>query len=250
MIRRLLVRNTIPASGLVLWVIGVACLPVPADSHQVSAQDSSAPTTTVEFTDGDPLADWARARLVEIKYAAGEPGQGDLQLRLERIRAMYFLSVEEKDWANRTKDSLRAIREDIPEGTEEEITFQAYRGALEVVRAKHARWPGNKLKHLDRGAEILDGLAEREPANLEVRYLRLASYMFLPFFLRRDDSVASDLETLVTDLPDHPEAFSPAVYRAVVQFVLDNGELEEADKERLRGALATEAPTPLQKTRA
>jgi hypothetical protein len=222
--------------------MGMACLPASADSQEVPAQDPSSPVSAVEFTGGDPLAAWARARLVEIKYARGF-NEADLQLRLERIRAMYFLSVEEKDWANRTKDSLRAIRKDISEGTEEEITSQAYRGALEVVRAKHARWPGNKLKHLNRGAEILDGLIEREPSNLEVRYLRLASYMFLPFFLRRDDSVASDLDMLVADLPDHPEAFSPAVYRAVVQFVLDNGELEQADKDRLRGALGTEGST-------
>jgi hypothetical protein len=159
---------------------------------------------------------------------------------------MYFLSVEEKEWANRTRDSLRAIREDIPEGTDDAVTYQAYRGALEVVRAKHARWPGNKLKHLNRGAEILDGLIAGNPANLEVRYLRLASYIFLPFFLRRDDSVAADLDTLVANLPDHPEAFSPAVYRAVVQFVVDNGEVGEAERDRLRGALETEASTQLQ----
>jgi hypothetical protein len=163
---------------------------------------------------------------------------------------MYFLSVEKRGWADRTRDSLRAIREDIPEGTEEEVTFQAYRGALEVVRAKHARWPGNKLKHLNRGAEVLDGLVSREPANLEVRYLRLASYLFLPFFLRRDDSVASDLAMLVRELPDHPKAFSPAVYQAVVQFVLNNGELDEADRDRLRGALKTEAPTQNQKNQS
>ena len=203
----------------------------------------------MEFTDGAALTSWARARLTEIA-SSGPEAEDDMGIRLERIRAMYFLSVEEKDWANRTKDSLRAIREDIPEGTAEEITFQAYRGALEVVRAKHARWPGNKLKHLNRGAEVLDDLALRAPDNLEVRYLRLASYMFLPFFLRRDESVASDLKTLVTNLPDHPEAFSPAIYRAVVQFVLDNGELDGADRDRLRGALQTEAPTQNQRNQS
>jgi hypothetical protein len=222
--------------------MGMAWLPASADAQEETTQDSSSPVAAVEFTGGDPLAAWARARLVEIKYAGGSD-EADLQLRLERIRAMYFLSVEEKDWANRTKDSLRAIREDISEGTEEEIVSQAYRGALEVVRAKHARWPGNKLKHFNRGADILDGLIGRQPANLEIRYLRLASYMFLPFFLRRDDSVVSDLEMLVTDLPDHPEAFSPAVYRAVVQFVLENGDLDEADRNRLQGALGTEVST-------
>ena len=103
--------------------------------------------------------------------------------RLERIRAMYFLSVDEGKWADRAKDSLSAIQSSIPSASEEEVTFEAYRGALQVVRAKHARWPANKLKHLQRGARILDGLVAENPDNLEVRYLRLASYLFLPFFL-------------------------------------------------------------------
>jgi hypothetical protein len=247
--RPLLRRNTILALGFALGVMGGLCTPATANSQEISAPESQAPMTAVEFTDGDPLAAWARARLAEIENAR-DSEETDLQLRLERIRAMYFLSVEEKDWVNQAKDSLRALREDVPEGSGEEITYQAYRGALEVVRAKHARWPGNKLKHLNRGAEVLDDLTLREPDNLEVRYLRLASYMFLPFFLRRDDSVASDLETLVADLPDHPEAFSPAIYRAVVQFLLDNGDLDGTDRDRLRGALQTENPTQNQRNQS
>ena len=164
---------------------------------------------------------------------------------MERIRAMYFLSVDEGRWAEVAKDSLSALKVNIPSASEEEVTFEAYRGAIQVVRAKHARWPPNKLKHLDRGARILDGLVDREPDNLEVRYLRLASYLFLPFFLRRDDSVAADLQTLVANLPENPGAFSPALYQAVVQFVLENGSLEEEEKALLEGALGERQPTKL-----
>ncbi|MBT8395887.1 MAG: hypothetical protein HKO65_10815 [Gemmatimonadetes bacterium] len=203
--------------------------------------DSSAEEDSREFTGGSALADWARKRLAEISTDR-EAGSVDLEERLERLRAMYFLSVEEIEWADRAKDSLRAIREDIPVGTDHEVTFKAYQGALQVVRAKHARLPWNKVKHLNRGGEALDSLVLSEPANLEVRYLRLASYMFLPFFLSRGESVASDLETLIEELPGNPGAFSPPVYRAVVEFVLENGELDDADRDRLRGALETETP--------
>jgi hypothetical protein len=159
---------------------------------------------------------------------------------------MYFLSVDEKKWVDRARDSLSAIRRAIPAGSAEAVIAEAYQGALEVVRAKHSRWPPNKLKHLNRGAELLDALVEREPANLEARYLRLASYIFLPFFLSRDESVAADLEALVQGLPGHPEAFSPPVYRAVVRFVLDNGQLEAEERATLQAALDAEPVPTLQ----
>ena len=182
------------------------------------------------------LSTWAQLRLEELDTLDSQEEQ-DLGERLERIRAMYFLSVDEGKWADLARDSLSAIKVNIPLASKEEVTFEAYRGALQVVRAKHARWPPNKLKHLDRGARILDGLVDRQPDNLEVRYLRLASYLFLPFFLRRDDSVAADLRTLAENLPEYPGAFSPPVYQAVVRFVLENGDLAGEERTRLERVL-------------
>jgi hypothetical protein len=193
------------------------------------------------------LSTWAQLRLEELQPPDSQGEQG-LGVRLERIRALYFLSVDEGKWADIARDSLSALKANIPSASEEEVTFEAYRGALQVVRAKHARWPPNKLKHLDKGARILDGLVDREPENLEVRYLRLASYLFLPFFLRRDDSVAADLGTLVADLPEKPGAFSPALYQAVVEFVLENGSLEAEEKARLEGTLGERQPTGLNRS--
>ncbi len=186
------------------------------------------------------LSTWAQLRMEELS-ASDLQGEQELPGRLERIRAMYFLSVDEGKWADRAKDSLSAIQSSVPSTSEEEVTFEAYRGALEVVRARHARWPPNKLKHLQEGARILDGLVADNPENLEVRYLRLASYLFLPFFLRRDDSVAADLQTLAVNLPEHPDAFSPHVYQAVVRFVLENGALEGEERIRLEHVLEEES---------
>jgi hypothetical protein len=187
------------------------------------------------------LSTWAQLRLEELR---GSGAQEDQKLvdRVERIRAMYFLSVDEGNWVDLAKDSLSALQNSIPPASEEEVTLEAYRGALEVVRAKHSRWPLNKLKYLEGGAEILDDLVAREPDNLEVRYLRLASYLFLPFFLRRDDSVAADLQTLTVRLPERPDAFSPPVYQAVVRFLLENSALEGEERARLEHVLEEGSP--------
>lgn len=184
--------------------------------------------------DGEALSDWARAYLHRTRATVENR---TLQDRIEGVRAMYFLSVEEGDWVDIAKDSLSLLMGMVNPETPEEAIIQAYRGAIEVVRAKHSRWPPNKLKYLNQGAAILDYLVDAHPDDLELRYLRLASYRFLPFFLSREGSVAEDLQILVADLPRKPEAFSPPIYQAVLSFVLENGELGEVDRIRFQQAM-------------
>ena len=209
------------------------------------AQAFAVPTSAQLPTPGDPevtwagaprLADWARGYLQGLDSLPLTVGD-DWERSMERVRAMYFLSVEKKEWGERAADTLGVLETRIPVHGDVDAILQAYGGALEVVRAKHSRWPPNKLKYLNRGAAILDGLVDGNPGNLEIRYLRLASYWFLPGFLRRDGSVEADLKVLVADLPDQTQAFSPVVYRGVVRFLLENGDLVDADRERLTQAL-------------
>jgi hypothetical protein len=153
----------------------------------------------------------------------------------ERLWALYFLSVEEGDWEARAlalQDSL--ARRTLPEHRQ----VAALGGALEVVRAKHSRWPPNKLKYLNAGLEVLDSLTAEAPDDPVVRYLRLVSTYYLPFFVDRDDTVREDLAALVRLLPDRPDAFSPPVYGAVIRFVLANGSPGPEQRQRLEGALA------------
>jgi phytoene synthase len=187
------------------------------------AQDEGVPSISTQWastyleTLGDPSAEhWTESGL-----------------RLERIRALYHLAVEEKDDTEAFADSLKLARSLTQEGSPLEVALAGYGGALQIVRAKHARWPPNKLKHLDRGAATLDSLVAAHPDHLEVRYLRFASYRFLPFFLRRDEAVADDEEVLAQSLVNRPQAFSDHFHKAVVGFVLAYGSLDQEQQARL-----------------
>src|SRR5215217_8461973 len=70
----------------------------------------------------------------------------------------------------------------------------AYAGALEVVEARHGFWPRERMDPLKRGLPLLDSATAREPGNSEIRYLRLTSCYYLPFFLGRKGSVKEDFE--------------------------------------------------------
>jgi hypothetical protein len=113
----------------------------------------------------------------------------------------------------------------------------ALAGALEVVRAKHSRWPPNKLKYLRRGVSALDRLVAEAPDDAVVRYLRLVSCFYLPFFLERDQSVKEDLRVLTELLPKGSGGFSGPVYSAVIRFVLENGDPAREEQMRLEAAL-------------
>lgn len=181
------------------------------------------------------LRNWAQQRLQELD---AKPPDASRELprgwATERLWALYFLSVEEKRWegpALALADSLAALQ--LPDDRQ----VRALGGALEVVRAKNSRWPPNKLEHLWRGLDILDGLAEEAPEDPAVRYLRLVSCYYLPFFLDRDESVREDFGVLPTLILEKGDAFSPPIRRVVVDFVLDKGEMTDPVRTRLEDML-------------
>lgn len=182
------------------------------------------------------LAEWAMDYLDRL--APAPEGSDDTpSLRVERIGVIYLLGVDDGDWVERGRDSLQIVK-NLPDLDAEAVpVLRAYEGALEILRAKHSRWPPNKLKFLGRGSDILDDLVIHHPDDLRIRYLRYASYRGLPFFLSRDEAVRTDFQSLVQGLPGGAGAFSPAMYQAVLRLVLDDASLAEADAVRLKAAL-------------
>jgi hypothetical protein len=221
--------RTLLLAALLVPLPGVGLRAQTADSVKVGERKISLEAVK-PGADNLSMSEWARRQL---DAANSKPQPLNIADRLDRVRALYVLSVEEKRWMESAEDTLSSLRPLLGSGSEETVVAEAYRGALEVVRAKHARWPGNKLKHLDRGGDILNELVATHPDNLEVRYLRLASYLFLPFFLKRDDEVKADLAALTAGLPEGRQAFSPWMYQGVVRFVLENGDLDEETRARL-----------------
>jgi hypothetical protein len=216
----------------------------PALVPRLSAQSSAEGQREMSREEGMALHEWAQRYLKEVGAQGGD-GSQDLPADLERLRAMYFMSVEDRGWLRNAEDLLHNLEGRVTTESGERVTLDAYRGALEVVRARHARWPPTKLGHLREGVGILDRIVGEEPENLEARYLRLVSCYYLPFFLKREKSVQEDFRILVADLPYGQKAFSPAVYQGVVRFVLDNGDLSPQERTLLQQSLDSLRDPPL-----
>lgn len=150
------------------------------------------------------------------------PADDDL---VEQMRAFYLRGVERRA----SIDSALAL----PASGNPDPVVEAYRAALVVLKAKHAFWPTTKLAHLERGLPVLDRLVQEHPRHAEIRYLRLLSCYFLPGFLGRKDSVREDVAALSGLLPPAEGDFPPDLYREMLLFVLDAGEIEPAARARL-----------------
>ena len=204
--------------GSLLWTGG-----------EVGAQDGEPPPYP-QSEEG--MIELGEARL-DTLTAAIHSDPTDIALRLERVRTMYVLSVSDEPLIEEALLDLGTIA--TAEHSRERgyaAVADAYAAAFEVVRGKHAFWPRGKWNHVQDGLRVLDQLVRDHPAEPEIRYLRLVSCYYLPFFFSRGESVDADLEALLALLPEARGVLSDHAYRHVADFVieaaLDKGASESA----------------------
>ncbi|MGI9629181.1 MAG: hypothetical protein ACR2QM_20325 [Longimicrobiales bacterium] len=155
-------------------------------------------------------------------------------LLLERLRLLYFLSVDQEEHLTAAKEQIERMTQG--EGASEAV-LSAFDAALEVVRGKHAFWPHQKVSRVREGLSSLDDLVSAYPNEPEVRYLRLMSCFYLPFFFRRGGTAEADLEALGGLLAQTRGTLSRRAYGAVGEFVLSEATLDPTDRADLQRAL-------------
>jgi hypothetical protein len=157
--------------------------------------------------------------------------------RLDRLRVLYVLGVKEEAVLAEAGKALADLES--RRGSDPALAnlLRAYKGALMVAHAKHAFNPNRKLEYLKRGQPLLDSAVALRGAQAEVRYLRLVSGYYLPFFLGRKDEVREDFSVLADVLPGALSEFPPRWFLSVAGFVLDKGRLRREQVASLRKAM-------------
>lgn len=180
---------------------------------------------------GDPMFRQGQAHLADLEKRIARD-TGNALLRHERLRNLYFLSVADEKWLGAAGQNLLWLERRDAIGSD---LRNAYKGAFDVVRAKHALWPPSKLDFLKRAEPLLDSAAARSPDDIEVRYLRLMSCYYLPFFFGRSWSVKSDFDALARLLPTAGGTLPPGLLSTVSKFVLDkHGSLTPTQRTKLQ----------------
>ncbi|WP_288448547.1 hypothetical protein [uncultured Chryseobacterium sp.] len=108
---------------------------------------------------------------------------------LEFVRSNYNKAMVDKDLcALMIKDLQQA---------DENIAF-AYLGGLETVWAKHALNPILKLKAFNKGKRKIEQAVQKEPENIEIRFIRLSVQKHAPSFLGYNDNMKEDISFIQT----------------------------------------------------
>ena len=183
-----------------------------------------------------PAAMPAEARAAHDWLARQHPSGEDARLEhaRNRMRVLHALAATDGEWMDSASAQLRALaRGEAP------AVVQAYAGALDMLRAKYARWPPRKLGHVREGRRLLDAAVDSAPDDAEVRYVRLISGHYLPFFLRNDEQVEEDGRAVARLLPEQAGRFPAPWSRNLAAFVLELGVARAEDLAELRRVAAT-----------
>jgi 15-cis-phytoene synthase len=184
----------------------------------------------------------AKRDLAAVDAALKKNGDS-LALRHDRLRLLHALSVSESELLPEAMTEWNRLASRSEWSPIRNPLLQAYRGAFEVVRAKHALWPGTKMRHLEAGLPALDSAVQAFPHDVEARYLRLVSCYYLPFFLGRKASVREDFAALAESLPKVSDSLPAAWYVGICRFVLTRADLSESTRSQLLQAYHRMAAT-------
>lgn len=155
---------------------------------------------------------------------------------LEQVRHLYYEAVQSQAAIARGLAEVERQRAHTDDA-HVRATLAAYVGAFTLLRAKHGVWPPDRLRHTRDGLAVLDSLIAAHPRHAEARYLRLMSCYYLPRILGRGWSVREDFAALARLLPSVRGQVPPDLYRAIVQFVLQNGRATREQRAALEASL-------------
>ena len=109
--------------------------------------------------------------------------------RLAEARAEYFANLQGNHAAGeKAQQDFDALSRDFPGN----VVVDAYSGSLELLQAARTWAVWDKRRLANEGLAKMDQAVNRDPNDLEARFIRAASTWHLPFFYKRRDQAADD----------------------------------------------------------
>lgn len=166
-------------------------------------------------------------------FANGNPLKNsgiDLDI-LENIRTNYYASVEDED---KVEEVEKYISKHFSENRESYPNLiLAYVAALESVKSKHAFWPFTKLSYFNKSMELFKQVVEKDPENLEIRFLRFTILHYVPSFLGHSEERQADAEVIISQiLKKDYSSINSEIQQGIAEFMIESKRLTKI-QERL-----------------
>ncbi|WP_316820264.1 hypothetical protein [Pedobacter gandavensis] len=113
---------------------------------------------------------------------------------IEKVKSLFQASAHNKGAA----DQLLKLLSNVNESSAPLLI--SYKGAAEMMQAKYAFNPINKIKRFNNGKRLLEDAVKKAPEQIEIRFLRFAIQTNLPGFLNYNDEIQKDKKYLLSNL--------------------------------------------------
>jgi hypothetical protein len=148
------------------------------------------------------------------------------------IRKQLLVALENK----KLTDSLFNILSAEPNKSALNI---CYLGVVEALKAKHAWNPYYKVKYLNDAEKTLQAAVNRDPDNMEIRFMRFSIEHNVPGFLGYTKHLVADREAMIKLLDrKHYTTADHEVVVTIVKFLIDSKRCTPQENDKLHKHLA------------
>ena len=117
--------------------------------------------------------------------------------------------------------------------------INGYMGTLQALKAKHAWNPYFKIKYLNDSQETFKIAVQRDPHNIEIRFMRFSIEHNVPGFLGFNKNLVEDRQEIIkqVDKKYYAKADKPLV-KTIILFLIDSKRCTPAESTNLKQHLA------------
>ena len=150
---------------------------------------------------------------------------GSEAYNMEEIRELFHESVESEE----STEKMFVLLSDV--GKNDQPLLVAYKGMAYVMLSKHAFSPINKVKYFNEGRDLLENAISRDQKDIEMRFLRYAVQINVPFFLNYNNDIKKDKQVLFDGIPTMKDL---EIRKIVIDFMLKSNGCTMAEKKWLK----------------
>ena len=157
-----------------------------------------------------------------VVHAANADSTKSVEKLLQDGRQLFHESIEDEDQIEPATAVFTELKEHFPSMAGR---ADAYLGALDALRGKHATWPISKFNWVKKGLKKMDSGIAQSPEDIEALFIHGSTCHYLPFFFGRKDNSRETLGKIASLLPIQASEYDITLIMNVIDFLVEEATL-------------------------
>ena len=143
---------------------------------------------------------------------------------MEQVREYY-------DQAPQSREATENLISLVEDHVDTSAVLLAYQASATMMMANHVGSPFKKISYFRKGKRMLEQAVERNPSNVEVRFLRFAAQSEIPGFLGYKDNLEEDKQLILTSVAGLQDR---QLKELIMTYLMQADYLSQDEKEQLK----------------